>query len=66
MHNNKNYKIHNIYLIYFITQVDTKPAYQNLYQRVEESVESFLDRQRWKPDLNKNKMREELRSSIIR
>ncbi|CAO1307317.1 unnamed protein product [Diamesa serratosioi] len=49
-----------------LSDVDTKPAYQNLYQRVEESVESFLDRQRWKPDLNKNKMREELRSSIIR
>lgn len=44
--------------------VDTKPAYQNLRQRVEGSVSSFLKDQRWKPDMNKNQVREMLRKKI--
>nr|CAG4641110.1 EOG090X0B7I [Eulimnadia texana] len=45
--------------------VDTKPAYQNLKQRVESSVRSFLDRKHWRPDLIKNQVRENLRRHIL-
>ncbi|KAJ8709884.1 hypothetical protein PYW08_009888 [Mythimna loreyi] len=48
-----------------IADVDTRPAYQNLRQRVENSVSSFLSRQVWKPDLNKNQLREKLRKHIL-
>ncbi|CAF4839153.1 unnamed protein product [Pieris macdunnoughi] len=48
-----------------IADVDTRPAYQNLRQRVENSVSSFLARQVWKPDLNKNQLREKLRKHIL-
>ncbi|XP_026675362.1 biorientation of chromosomes in cell division protein 1-like 1 [Ceratina calcarata] len=47
-----------------IADVDTKPAYQNLHTRVEGSVNSFLSKQSWKPDLNKNQLRETLRKQI--
>lgn len=47
-----------------IADVDTKPAYQNLRQRVEGSVSGFLKKQTWKPDMNKNQVREMLRKSI--
>ncbi|XP_076249476.1 uncharacterized protein LOC143188868 [Calliopsis andreniformis] len=47
-----------------IADVDTKPAYQNLRTRVEGSVNSFLNKQSWKPDLNKNQLRETLRKHI--
>ncbi|XP_034188077.2 uncharacterized protein LOC117607923 [Osmia lignaria lignaria] len=47
-----------------IADVDTKPAYQNLRTRVEGSVNSFLSKQPWKPDLNKNQLRETLRKHI--
>ncbi|XP_032689143.1 myb-like protein X isoform X2 [Odontomachus brunneus] len=47
-----------------IADVDTKPAYQNLRTRVEGSVNSFLSKQTWKPDLNKNQLRETLRKHI--
>ncbi|XP_011251581.1 biorientation of chromosomes in cell division protein 1-like 1 [Camponotus floridanus] len=47
-----------------IADVDTKPAYQNLRTRVEGSVNSFLTKQVWKPDLNKNQLRETLRKHI--
>lgn len=47
-----------------IADVDTKPAYQNLRTRVEGSVNSFLDKQIWKPDQNKNQLRETLRKHI--
>ncbi|XP_053619342.1 biorientation of chromosomes in cell division protein 1-like 1 [Plodia interpunctella] len=48
-----------------ISDVDTRPAYQNLRQRVETSVATFLARQVWKPDLNKNQLREKLRKHIL-
>ncbi|XP_041985262.1 biorientation of chromosomes in cell division protein 1-like 1 [Aricia agestis] len=48
-----------------ISDVDTKPAYQNLRQRVENSVSTFLARQCWQPDLNKNQLREKLRKHIL-
>ncbi|XP_068899554.1 biorientation of chromosomes in cell division protein 1-like 1 [Tenebrio molitor] len=44
--------------------VDTKPAYQNLRQRVEGSVTGFLKEQSWRPDMNKNQVREMLRKTI--
>ncbi|XP_038219462.1 biorientation of chromosomes in cell division protein 1-like 1 [Zerene cesonia] len=48
-----------------IADVDTRPAYQNLRQRVENSVSTFLARQCWQPDLNKNQLREKLRKHIL-
>lgn len=47
-----------------LADVDTKPAYQNLQQRVELSVASFLSDQLWTPELNKNQLREKLRKNI--
>lgn len=47
-----------------MADVDTKPAYQNLRQRVESSVNNFLNEQNWKPELNKNQLRERLRRNI--
>ncbi|KAK0084736.1 hypothetical protein PV325_006490 [Microctonus aethiopoides] len=47
-----------------LADVDTKPAYQNLRTRVEASVNSFLNKQTWKTDLNKNQLRETLRKQI--
>lgn len=47
-----------------IADVDTKPAYQNLRQRVEGSVTGFLKKQMWRPDMNKNHVREMLRKNI--
>ncbi|KAG5874485.1 hypothetical protein JTB14_003384 [Gonioctena quinquepunctata] len=47
-----------------IADVDTKPAYQNLRQRVEGSVVTFLRQQTWSPDMNKNQVREQLRKNI--
>ncbi|KAF5274010.1 hypothetical protein FQA39_LY01125 [Lamprigera yunnana] len=47
-----------------IADVDTKPAYQNLRQRVEGSVSGFLKTQRWRSDMNKNHVREMLRKNI--
>lgn len=44
--------------------VQFQPAYQNLRTRVEGSVNSFLSKQTWKPDLNKNQLRETLRKHI--
>lgn len=44
--------------------VDTKPAYQNLRQRVEGSVAAFLKEQTWSPDMNKNQVREQLKKNI--
>ncbi|XP_060529833.1 biorientation of chromosomes in cell division protein 1-like 1 isoform X2 [Cylas formicarius] len=47
-----------------IADVDTKPAYQNLRQRVEGNVIKFLRQQRWSQDINKNQLREQLRKNI--
>lgn len=47
-----------------LADVDTKPAYQNLQQRVESSVASFLSDQMWTSELNKNQLREKLRKNI--
>ncbi|XP_028155687.1 biorientation of chromosomes in cell division protein 1-like 1 isoform X2 [Diabrotica virgifera virgifera] len=47
-----------------ISDVDTKPAYQNLRQRVEGSVSTFLKGQTWSVELNKNQLREQLRKNL--
>ncbi|KAL1498318.1 hypothetical protein ABEB36_009134 [Hypothenemus hampei] len=47
-----------------IADVDTKPAYQNLSQRVEGSVMNFLKKQKFTEDVNKNQLREQLRKNI--
>ncbi|XP_075152232.1 biorientation Defective 1 isoform X2 [Haematobia irritans] len=47
-----------------MSDVDTKPAYQNLRQRVDTSVKKFLSGVLWTPDLNKNQLREKLRRHI--
>ncbi|XP_064630152.1 microtubule-associated protein futsch-like [Lineus longissimus] len=47
-----------------LADVDTKPAYQNLTQRVESYVAKFLEEQKWSPDLNKNQLRDGLRKQI--
>ncbi|XP_014771912.1 nascent polypeptide-associated complex subunit alpha, muscle-specific form isoform X2 [Octopus bimaculoides] len=44
--------------------VDTKPAYQNLRQRMEGHVSRFLEKQVWSPNLNKNQLRDQLRKHI--
>ncbi|CAG0879772.1 unnamed protein product, partial [Darwinula stevensoni] len=47
------------------SDVDTKPAYQNLQSRLEASVDGFLRGQIWSPDLNKNQLRDSLRKHIL-
>ncbi|XP_070509333.1 biorientation of chromosomes in cell division protein 1-like 1 [Chironomus tepperi] len=50
-----------------LADVDTQPAYQNLHSRVEDTVQRFLNRQVWTPEIkNKNRLREEMRMNIIR
>ncbi|XP_033113029.1 biorientation of chromosomes in cell division protein 1-like 1 isoform X2 [Anneissia japonica] len=44
--------------------VDTKPAYQNLRQRVENYVSNFLSGVTWSPTMNKNQLRDSLRRQI--
>lgn len=45
-----------------------QPAYQNLRQRVETSVSSFLSnefgRGKWTPGLNKNQIRNQIRKKL--
>lgn len=47
-----------------IAQVDTKPAYINLIQRVQSTVNKFLSSKVWGPEMNKIQMRERLRRHI--
>jgi hypothetical protein len=50
-----------------LADVDTQPAFQNLHSRVEDSVQKFLSRQVWTPELkNKIKLREDMRYNIVR
>lgn len=44
--------------------VDTKPAYLNLTQRVEGYITKFLAMQTWTPDMNKNQVRDIMRREI--
>ncbi|XP_033017700.1 biorientation of chromosomes in cell division protein 1-like [Lacerta agilis] len=40
-----------------VADVDTKPAYQNLRQKVDNFVSTHLDKQEWNPAMNKNQLR---------
>uniref|UniRef100_H2LAM0 Biorientation of chromosomes in cell division 1 n=2 Tax=Oryzias latipes TaxID=8090 RepID=H2LAM0_ORYLA len=48
-----------------LADVDTKPAYQNLRQKVDNFVTSHLSTQEWNPSNNKNQMRNGLRQSVV-
>ncbi|XP_038155361.1 uncharacterized protein LOC119792689 [Cyprinodon tularosa] len=48
-----------------LADVDTKPAYQNLRQKVDNFVSSHLSTQDWNPSINKNQMRNGLRQSVV-
>uniref|UniRef100_H2UBP6 Stanniocalcin n=1 Tax=Takifugu rubripes TaxID=31033 RepID=H2UBP6_TAKRU len=48
-----------------LADVDTKPAYQNLRQKVDNFVTSQLSTQDWNPSINKNQMRNGLRQSSL-
>uniref|UniRef100_A0A3Q4GN59 Stanniocalcin n=1 Tax=Neolamprologus brichardi TaxID=32507 RepID=A0A3Q4GN59_NEOBR len=48
-----------------LADVDTKPAYQNLRQKVDNFVTSHLSTQNWNPSINKNQMRNGLRQSVV-
>nr|XP_039262883.1 serine/arginine repetitive matrix protein 1-like isoform X2 [Styela clava] len=48
-----------------LADIDTKPAFQNLKQRVEGHVTGILDGQRWSPTLNKNQLRSKIRESVM-
>ncbi|XP_058116537.1 biorientation of chromosomes in cell division protein 1-like 1 [Anopheles ziemanni] len=49
-----------------LADVDTKPAYQNLRQRVDGTVNKFLAQQEWSDNIRyKNQLRDQLRKNII-
>ncbi|XP_023176566.2 biorientation of chromosomes in cell division protein 1-like 1 isoform X2 [Drosophila hydei] len=48
-----------------LADVDTKPAYQNVRNRVETAVNEFLGKQHWTPDTNKVQLRERLRKHLL-
>lgn len=48
-----------------LADVDTKPAYQNLRQKVDNFVSTHLDKQEWNPAMNKNQLRNGLRQSVV-
>ncbi|KAL1449816.1 hypothetical protein WDU94_002289 [Cyamophila willieti] len=48
-----------------ISDVDTKPAYQNLRSRVETTVQKFLEKLKFDSTLNKNVVRENMRKHVI-
>uniref|UniRef100_A0A8D2DRR0 BOD1/SHG1 domain-containing protein n=1 Tax=Sciurus vulgaris TaxID=55149 RepID=A0A8D2DRR0_SCIVU len=48
-----------------LADVDTKPAYQNPRQKVDNFVSTHLDKQEWNPTMNKNQLRNGLRHSVV-
>ncbi|XP_056302067.1 biorientation of chromosomes in cell division protein 1 [Danio aesculapii] len=48
-----------------LADVDTKPAYQNLRQKVDNFVSNHLTTQEWNPSINKNQVRNALRQSVV-
>ncbi|KAH8417863.1 hypothetical protein KR222_007407 [Zaprionus bogoriensis] len=48
-----------------LADVDTKPAYQNVRNRVETAVKDFLAKQHWTPETNKVQLRERLRKHLL-
>eukprot|EP00079_Xenopus_tropicalis_P020373 XP_012811180.1 PREDICTED: biorientation of chromosomes in cell division protein 1-like 1 isoform X1 [Xenopus tropicalis] len=49
-----------------LADVDTKPAYQNLRQRVDNFVASHLASHTWSPHLNKNQLRNNIRQQVLK
>lgn len=47
-----------------LADVDTKPAYHNLIQRVEKYVQNFLKGQKWSSNINKNQLRDRLKKQL--
>jgi len=47
-----------------LADVDTKPAYQNLRNRVDQNVSAYLSKITWRPTLNKNQLRNQLRKYV--
>uniref|UniRef100_A0A7M4FTC9 BOD1/SHG1 domain-containing protein n=1 Tax=Crocodylus porosus TaxID=8502 RepID=A0A7M4FTC9_CROPO len=48
-----------------LADVDTKPAYQNLRQRVDNFVSNHLATHTWSPHLNKNQLRNNIRQQVL-
>ncbi|CAL1573169.1 unnamed protein product [Knipowitschia caucasica] len=48
-----------------LADVDTKPAYQNLRQKVDNFVTTDLGTQEWTSTINKNQMRNGLRQKVV-
>ncbi|KAK2115521.1 Biorientation of chromosomes in cell division protein 1-like 1, partial [Saguinus oedipus] len=48
-----------------LADVDTKPAYQNLRQRVDNFVANHLATHTWSPHLNKNQLRNNIRQQVL-
>lgn len=48
-----------------LADVDTKPAYQNLRQKVDNFVSNHLSTQEWNPSINKNQVRNGLRQTVV-
>ncbi|CAO2611052.1 Biorientation of chromosomes in cell division protein 1-like 1 [Lemmus lemmus] len=49
-----------------LADVDTKPAYQNLRQRVDNFVANHLATHTWRPHLNKNQLRNSIRQQVLK
>ncbi|XP_075050771.1 biorientation of chromosomes in cell division protein 1-like 1 [Mixophyes fleayi] len=49
-----------------LADVDTKPAYQNLRQRVDNFVSNHLASHTWSPHLNKNQLRNNIRQQVLK
>uniref|UniRef100_A0A8C9HVL2 BOD1/SHG1 domain-containing protein n=1 Tax=Piliocolobus tephrosceles TaxID=591936 RepID=A0A8C9HVL2_9PRIM len=49
----------------YLADVDTKPAYQNLRQKLDNFVSTHLDKQQWNPTMNKNELQNGLRQSVV-
>ncbi|XP_053314266.1 biorientation of chromosomes in cell division protein 1-like 1 [Spea bombifrons] len=49
-----------------LADVDTKPAYQNLRQRVDNFVANHLANHTWSPHLNKNQLRNNIRQQVLK
>uniref|UniRef100_A0A8C5LT26 Biorientation of chromosomes in cell division 1 like 1 n=1 Tax=Leptobrachium leishanense TaxID=445787 RepID=A0A8C5LT26_9ANUR len=49
-----------------LADVDTKPAYQNLRQRVDNFVTNHLASHTWSPHLNKNQLRNNIRQQVLK
>uniref|UniRef100_A0A4W5RTF3 BOD1/SHG1 domain-containing protein n=1 Tax=Hucho hucho TaxID=62062 RepID=A0A4W5RTF3_9TELE len=48
-----------------LADVDTKPAYLNLRQRVDNFVSNHLSNHTWSPHLNKNQLRNNIRQLVL-